>query len=202
MILLFFLLPILTQSLSPIRSILNFDQGPYVLAKFEKNKCHQVNLHMRVFCNSSGFVNQLGHLQVSYGDINYHINTLWGNYIDNKFRLHNIFNNEINIRNSTKYNPKLSIVKGDSCQDNPISIDIYKMDINEIDCNNLSDSANTFAFSIGMGLLTLFFLMIFSDACRLGLFLQERQRERQYIEHMNSVNEMHCQINNICDCNK
>lgn len=202
MILILLILPIHTESLSPIRTIQYYDQEPFVLAKFEKNKCHLVNLHMKVSCRSNNSSRELGNMTVNNRKVNSYVKTFFGTSIhfnnENGEITNHIINDEIIIRNSTESEQRLLITKGNVCQDNPISVEVYRMDTKEIKCprddiyyDDLS------AFAIKMGILTVFLLMLFSDGCCLSLFLRERQRER-----VNSVNEINHRTTEICDCNK
>jgi len=81
----------------------------------------------------------LAHLSIDYGNETVHVKRLWRHFTsitDGKVIGNNIVNDNIIIRNSTEYQPKLMIQKGANCQSTPLTIDIYHMDVKEINCSN------------------------------------------------------------------
>jgi len=83
----------------------------------------------------------LAHLSIDYGNETVHVKRLWRHFTsitDGKVIGNNIVNDDIIIRNSTEYHPKLMIQKGANCKSTPLIIDIYHMDVKEINCSNQS----------------------------------------------------------------
>lgn len=145
MFLILSLLTTLCLSHEPIRSISHYENSPYILKKLNPNKCYKVILDMRVSCLYSGsaaFGITVANLYSSdpisrlyTSDIHFEngLNVAKTSYYD-----------RIIIRNSTK----LEIVKGYDCMNNPLNIEIYKLDLSEAECYK-----NLYNYDILIGLL-------------------------------------------------
>lgn len=130
---------------SPIRTIELHESGPFPLAKLNKNTCYQISLHMKVSCMPTeeryediGTSCGLAHIYIDYGNELNHVKRLWRHFTsitNGKVIGNNIVNDDIIISNSTDYQPRLIIKKGYNCQESPLTIDIYRLDIKEISCS-------------------------------------------------------------------
>lgn len=130
MFLILSLLATLCFSHEIIRSISHYDSSPYILKRFNPNKCYKVTLQMQVSCLFSGsaaFGVTVANLYSSEPVSRLYTSDLY--FEDGLTVAKTGYYNRIIIRNSTK----LEITKGNNCMNNPLHIDIYKFDIEETD---------------------------------------------------------------------
>lgn len=80
----------------------------------------------------------LAHISIDYGNETNHVKRLWRHFTsitNGKVIGNNVVNDDIFIHNSTEYQPKLMIERGSNCQDSPLTVEIYRLDVKETDCS-------------------------------------------------------------------
>lgn len=141
----------------PIRSIEYYDEGPFMITKFNKDACHTLDIFMTVSCNDMYYdthgykYKKLGDIYIDYGNETVYVKQLWHQFYtsDNKsYVSNNIFNTKLTINNNHEYLPKLMIKKGDMCKNNPLSIKIYKFNKMETSCNDVTNLLHKLKFII------------------------------------------------------
>ncbi|MCJ7636333.1 MAG: hypothetical protein MUO21_02480 [Nitrososphaeraceae archaeon] len=154
---------------SPIRSITHYSESSFNLAKFEKNKCHKVDIHMVVRCIITGTFEErfststtIGRMYTEYNNTVTFLRRFWARrwtVINGMMTANDIMNDIILIGNSTEFNQTLRIEKGENCLNSPIHIDIYRFNVTEVVCpvHNKTDSR----FFIMLSLIFIGFLLLF-----------------------------------------